>query len=93
MSQLGWHVTGLDASPRAVEQVRDELACDVYQGTLPHTDLAPGSFDVITMWQSLEHVHRPMEVLRSAYELLRPGGRIVVAVPEYRQPAGSVVRR
>jgi 2-polyprenyl-3-methyl-5-hydroxy-6-metoxy-1,4-benzoquinol methylase len=81
MSQLGWRVTGLDASPRAVERVRDDLACDVYQGTLPHADLAPGSFDVVTMWQSLEHVHRPMEVLRSAYELLRPGGRIVVAVP------------
>jgi 2-polyprenyl-3-methyl-5-hydroxy-6-metoxy-1,4-benzoquinol methylase len=81
MSHLGWRVTGLDASPRAVEQVRDELACDVYQGTLPHSDLAAGSFDVITMWQSLEHVHRPMEVLRSAYELLRPGGKIFVAVP------------
>ena len=76
-------VTGLDASPRAVEKVRDDLGCDVHLGTLPHPDLPPGSFDVITMWQSLEHVHRPLEVLRAAFELLRPGGRIIVAVPNY----------
>jgi 2-polyprenyl-3-methyl-5-hydroxy-6-metoxy-1,4-benzoquinol methylase len=81
MAELGWKVTGVDASPRAVEQVRDDLGCDVHLGSLPHPDLSPGSFDVITMWQSLEHVHRPLEVLRAAFELLRPGGRVVVAVP------------
>jgi 2-polyprenyl-3-methyl-5-hydroxy-6-metoxy-1,4-benzoquinol methylase len=89
MSQLGWRVTGLDSSRRAVEKVREELACDVHLGTLPHGDLSPGSFDVVTMWQSLEHVHRPMEVLRGAYEVLRPGGLIVVAVPNIAGlPAG-----
>jgi 2-polyprenyl-3-methyl-5-hydroxy-6-metoxy-1,4-benzoquinol methylase len=81
MARLGWRVTGLDASPRAVETVRDQIGCDVYLGSLPHSDLVAGSFDVITMWQSLEHVHRPLEVLRAAFELLRPGGRIILAVP------------
>jgi len=81
MSQLGWRVTGLDVSPHAVEKVRDDIGCDVYLGSLPHGDLPPGSFDVITMWQSLEHVHRPLEVLRAAFDLLRPGGRIIAAVP------------
>jgi len=37
--------------------------------------------DVITMWQSLEHVHRPMEVLRAARRLLVPGGKLIIAVP------------
>lgn len=81
MSQLGWQVTGVDVSPRAVEMVRDDLGCDVHLGSLPHGDLSAGEFDVITMWQSLEHVHRPLEVLRAAFELLRPAGRIIVAVP------------
>jgi 2-polyprenyl-3-methyl-5-hydroxy-6-metoxy-1,4-benzoquinol methylase len=81
MSELGWRVTGLDASAQAVEKVRDDLGCDVHLGTLPHPDLPPGSFDVITMWQSLEHVHRPRHVLRAAFELLRPGGKLIVAVP------------
>src|SRR5205823_10757107 len=39
------------------------------------------SFDVITMWHSLEHVHHPMKILREAHRLLVPGGRLLVAVP------------
>jgi SAM-dependent methyltransferase len=33
------------------------------------------------MWQSLEHVHDPLEVLQEAHRLLVPGGRIWIAVP------------
>jgi SAM-dependent methyltransferase len=83
MSDRGWRVTGLDTSPRVVQTLRHDRGFDARLGTLPHPDLAPGSFDVVTMWQSLEHVHRPLAVLRAAYELLAPSGKIVVAVPNF----------
>jgi SAM-dependent methyltransferase len=81
MHQKGWQVTGLDVSSAAVGQVRDGLGLRALLGSLPHPDLRPGSFDVITMWHSLEHVHRPMTVLQEAYRLLAPGGKLLVAVP------------
>jgi 2-polyprenyl-3-methyl-5-hydroxy-6-metoxy-1,4-benzoquinol methylase len=81
MSELGWRVAGVDVSERVVEEIRDQYGCEVHSGSLPHPELSPSSFDVVTMWQSLEHVHRPLEVLRAAFEILRPGGKIVVAVP------------
>jgi SAM-dependent methyltransferase len=81
MQGQGWHVVGLDVSPAAVERVRTDLGLPALVGTLPHPQLEPQSFDIITMWQSLEHVHAPLEVLREAYRLLAPGGRLVVAVP------------
>lgn len=81
MAGLGWRVTGIDSSNRAVESIRPDSRITTLVGTLPHADLAPGSFDVVTMWQSLEHVHQPLAVLRAAYELLVPGGRMVIAVP------------
>lgn len=83
MKRLGWRITGLDVAPDVVGKVRDELGCEALVGTLPHPDLTPGSFEVVTMWQALEHVHRPLVVLRAAYELLVPGGKLVVAVPNF----------
>jgi 2-polyprenyl-3-methyl-5-hydroxy-6-metoxy-1,4-benzoquinol methylase len=81
MTKQGWQVTGLDTSPSAVARVRRGLGLHVLHGSLPHPQLRPGSFDVITMWQSLEHVHEPMQVLRQAHALLVPGGRLLVAAP------------
>jgi SAM-dependent methyltransferase len=81
MHARGWRVTGLDVSPAAVGRVRDGLGLRALLGSLPHPELRPGSFDVITMWHSLEHVHRPMAVLEEAHKLLAPGGKLVVAVP------------
>jgi 2-polyprenyl-3-methyl-5-hydroxy-6-metoxy-1,4-benzoquinol methylase len=81
MADRGWQVTGLDAAVGAVNQVRDQHGLTALAGTLPHPDLRPGSFDVVTMWHSLEHVHQPATILRAAYELLVPGGKLVVATP------------
>lgn len=81
MADRGWQVTGLDASVGAGRAVQEELGLKVLTGTLPHPELPPCSFDVVTMWQSLEHVHRPLTILREAYRLLVPGGKLVVATP------------
>jgi 2-polyprenyl-3-methyl-5-hydroxy-6-metoxy-1,4-benzoquinol methylase len=83
MADLGWRVTGLDMAEHVVRTVRDKLACDAVVGTLPHPELAPASFDVVTMWQSLEHVHQPLAILREALRALVPGGTAVIAVPNF----------
>lgn len=81
MADRGWHVTGLDASPDAVNCVKSIWNLPAFVGSLPHPDLEPGSFDAITMWHSLEHVHEPLDVLRAAFQLLVPGGMLLVACP------------
>jgi 2-polyprenyl-3-methyl-5-hydroxy-6-metoxy-1,4-benzoquinol methylase len=81
MREQGWHVTGLDLSTAAVRRVREDLGLPAFEGSLPCPALQDRSFDVVTMWQVLEHVHNPMEALRDAHRLLVPGGRLVVTVP------------
>src|SRR5262249_53998185 len=63
------------AEPTAKPRLR------AFAGSLPHPQLLGDTFDVITMWQSLEHVHAPLDVLREAHRLLAPAGKLIVAVP------------
>ncbi|MFN4261206.1 MAG: class I SAM-dependent methyltransferase [Gemmataceae bacterium] len=77
----GWQVTGIDVSSDAVARIRAEFGLHALVGSLPHEELSPESFDVITMWHVLEHVHEPLRILREAQRLLVPGGHLYVAVP------------
>ena len=44
-------------------------------------DFQEGSFDAITLWHVLEHVHTLNDTLRQLIRLLRPGGTLLIAVP------------
>lgn len=81
MRSFGWSVTGIDLAADVAKRVQQEQGIPVHIGTLPHPALAAGSFDAVTMWHVLEHVPNPRVVLRSAADLLRPDGMLVVEVP------------
>ncbi len=81
MSERGWQVTGLDVSPQVAADVRQRLGIPVHVGTLPHPALAPNSFDVVNMGAVLEHVPHPHEVIGAARAALKPGGLLVISVP------------
>jgi 2-polyprenyl-3-methyl-5-hydroxy-6-metoxy-1,4-benzoquinol methylase len=81
MHNRGWQAVGLDLSAKVVQYVRDELKLPALVGSLPNPILPPGSFDLVTLWHALEHVHQPLDILREVYNLLAPGGKVLVAVP------------
>ena len=81
MRESGWKVTGMDMSAHAVENARHHFGLDVIHGTLPHPEVGPESFDVITLGAVLEHLHWPHRVIGSAAKALTPGGYLVLSVP------------
>jgi SAM-dependent methyltransferase len=81
MRQRGWKVSGIDFSRYAASQVQQRLGIPVLVGSLPHPEVKPESFDVITMGSVLEHVHHPRQVIDAAARALRPQGLLVVVVP------------
>jgi 2-polyprenyl-3-methyl-5-hydroxy-6-metoxy-1,4-benzoquinol methylase len=83
MREHGWSVEGIDVSPAVAHRLRESAGIHVHVGTLPHPDIRPESFDAIAMWDSLEHVHSPREVLHAARDALSTNGLLVVGVPNF----------
>lgn len=83
MQERGWTVTGIDFSQHSVEQVRANYDFPVHLGSLPHPEIKPESFDVVNLAAVLEHVHQPHEFIQSAVDVLKPGGQLVLSVPNY----------
>lgn len=81
MRDRGWDAFGMDFSPHAVATARAHYGLHAIEGTLPHPDVPPGSLDAITLRMVLEHVHDPAKLLGAAFDALKPGGYLFVAVP------------
>jgi SAM-dependent methyltransferase len=81
-ARAGWRTAGLDISPVAVAAAR-AVGVDASVGTIETVPWPDGSFDVIVMNHSLEHMADPVGALQRARELLRAGGTLVVAVPNW----------
>lgn len=81
MRALGWNVLGLDRSTVAATTARKHFGIPVLIGSLPHQDLTPGRFDLITCWQTLEHLENPRSALAAIHALLQPQGRLLLTVP------------
>jgi SAM-dependent methyltransferase len=78
---LGWEACGLDLDPAAAAVASRVSGCEVRVGSLETTDYERGSFDLVYLCHVLEHLPDPLSALGRCGELLRPGGRLVVVLP------------
>lgn len=77
----GWKARGIDVSEFASRHAREQLGLDVAQGTLETVSLAEESFDVVTMWDVLEHMPDPAKELQAARRILKRDGYLLLNTP------------
>jgi 2-polyprenyl-3-methyl-5-hydroxy-6-metoxy-1,4-benzoquinol methylase len=82
LKEAGWDVQGLEPDPDARRLASARSGLNVQPAEALY-ELPAGSFDVITLWHVLEHVHELHRYIERLKELLAPGGRLLVAVPNY----------
>lgn len=80
MSDLGWQVHGIDIDQKAVDGCLAR-GLPASSQTLRELHAAGRKFDAIVMSHVIEHVHKPEDMIRQCYELLNPGGKLVLITP------------
>ena len=77
----GWQVTGLDSSPENIAALKkkgiDGYCSDYLAAVLPE------KFDVIVLWDLIEHPQLPVRFVEKSRTLLKPGGFLLLATPLY----------
>jgi 2-polyprenyl-3-methyl-5-hydroxy-6-metoxy-1,4-benzoquinol methylase len=64
-----------------------------HRGTMEEISFEPASFDVLVLWHVLEHLEDPIAMLREVNRILRPGGILAVAVPNFGSFQARLFRR
>lgn len=86
--ERGFLAEGLELSRWAAEHARAQ-GFTVHCETLEHRALSGARYDVLTMWDVIEHLPDPREELAAAHRLVAPGGRLFLSTID----TGSLVAR
>ena len=82
MKEAEWQITGLEPDTTARDKANELYGIQPQEpGKL--FELQPASFDAITMWHVLEHVHELHAYIRQIDKLLAENGKLFIAVPNY----------
>jgi SAM-dependent methyltransferase len=78
----GWQAEGCEPNKWLAEWGARHYGITIRQGSVFEQDYADGSFDVVTLWDVIEHTLDPREMLERCCRLLKPGGVLVVNYPD-----------
>jgi 2-polyprenyl-3-methyl-5-hydroxy-6-metoxy-1,4-benzoquinol methylase len=76
----GWTTVGVELSNDTAELARGR-GLNVFTGTLEQARFPPESFDVVTMWDVLEHVGDPVATVAIAADILKKEGLLALSTP------------
>lgn len=89
---LGFSVTGVEPSLWLCDQAKKLYRLDIRPGILQDQEFEDNSFDIITLWDVIEHLTAPEEVLCEIKRILKDDGLLVINYPDYASFARKFFR-
>lgn len=77
----GFQVLGVEPSRAASEYCKKHFGIEVLAEDFLGATLPAASFDVITLWNVLDHLENPLAILHEISRVLRPGGAVLIRLP------------
>lgn len=87
----GWHVRGLDPDPGAVQAAREQ-GIEVLRGSAGDPLPVGGAFDLVTLWDVIEHLPAPGDAAAWLAGVVRDEGRVLVLTPDATSLFDHLVR-
>jgi SAM-dependent methyltransferase len=90
---VGFDVSGIEFNPQAVRAMREEFTFPVHGGGLDSFPERESAFDVVTMFDVIEHLHDPFASIQKIHRLLRPGGGLAISTMDSESSTSRLLGR
>jgi len=92
-SKAGYTTKGIEISQDAAAYAIKEFGLDVEAKPFEELRFPENHFDVVTLWQVLEHVPYPLMMLKEVHRILKPGGLVVASTPNIGGIPAKILRK
>jgi len=92
-TNAGYRTKGIEISQDAAAYAKREFGLDIEARAFEELQLPENYFDIVTLWQVLEHLPRPLEILNEAHRILKPGGLIAASTPDIEGIPSKILRK
>lgn len=83
MKKKKWDVYGIEIGDDCIERMKNIGIENVYNGDIFSSSFDDEKFDLVRMNHTLEHMHDPLKVLMEVKRILKKGGKLIIAVPNF----------
>ena len=90
-NELGFQSEGIEPNKWLCNFSVSQYGLKVTQGVLSSNSYKPNSFDIISMWDVIEHLTNPNEVLSTINKLLVDDGKLIINYPDYSSRISKIL--
>lgn len=93
VENMGMTAIGIEPNKWMSAYARDIYHLDARAGVLNDHTFPDKTFDVVTLWDVIEHVPAPTEELKEIHRILKPEGLLIINYPDYTSFPARILGR